>query len=363
MSTFFSKYEHIKNHYQCKPNKYSDKLWIATEKIHGANYSFICDGTDVRPAKRSSELTPTTGFNNHCVVFSMYKDEVSKIYNEIKKQIPNCIQVQLYGELFGGIYNKITAQQSTKIQKGINYCEGNDFMAYDLKITIPKNNIEIDNTKTLEKTDVINFYYDFSMLMNLFEKINTTIKLVPIIKIDTLEELMKLNPKFESHVYISYRLEKINNNFAEGYVIKLFQESITNMDKDTKSADTIVEYIEEDMEDERERLIFKYKNPDFGEMVKNIKSDKNEKKQAKINIFTNEFKNYLTSNRADNIISKLNDDEEITPEMLYDDILSDFKIDNENDEELITIEEINKNYKACSGMCKGFLCKNKYMSK
>ena len=36
---------------------------------------------------------------------------------------------------------------------------------------------------------------------------------------------VKLNPKFESQIYKFYDLNKLENNYAEGVVIKLFEEN------------------------------------------------------------------------------------------------------------------------------------------
>jgi len=68
----------MNNHYQCNFSKHQDNIWVATEKVHGFNYSFICDGVTVCPAKKGSTLSPTTGFNNHQKVFALYKNETQK---------------------------------------------------------------------------------------------------------------------------------------------------------------------------------------------------------------------------------------------------------------------------------------------
>lgn len=37
-------------------------LWVVTEKVHGANICFLCDGTEVKAAKRSEILASDDDF-------------------------------------------------------------------------------------------------------------------------------------------------------------------------------------------------------------------------------------------------------------------------------------------------------------
>jgi len=235
------------------------------------------------------------------------------IFNIIKKENLQCKQIQLYGELFGGSYNNIN-QNISIIQKGVNYYSGHDFIAFDLKITC-------DNG--------IIYYYNHKDLIELLKM--TNIKISPIIKSGTLKEVLKLNPKFESQIYKFYDLNKLENNYAEGVVIKLFEENnVFNKEQEN-------------------RIIFKYKNPDFSEMIAIVKTNKKE------NEFIENFKKYVTINRVNNINSKLLENELITCEMLYDDILIDLLKD------ILSYDDItvNKYKKSCLGFCKGFLLKNK----
>ena len=48
--------------------------WIATEKIHGCNYSFMCDNhLNVIPCKRRSVINYEEDFMNHQKIFDKYK--------------------------------------------------------------------------------------------------------------------------------------------------------------------------------------------------------------------------------------------------------------------------------------------------
>ena len=84
-------------------------------------------------------------------------------------------------------------------------------------------------------------------------------------------------------------------------------------------------------------------------MIAIVKTNKKE------NEFIENFKKYVTINRVNNINSKLLENELITCEMLYDDILIDLLKD------ILSYDDItvNKYKKSCLGFCKGFLLKNK----
>ena len=65
----FKKYSSLTNHYEGKfingviMNGLTGGVWVAREKIHGANFSFITDdGNIVTPAKRTDVVKPAEDF-------------------------------------------------------------------------------------------------------------------------------------------------------------------------------------------------------------------------------------------------------------------------------------------------------------
>ena len=50
--------------------------WIATEKIHGSNFSFVTDGTSVAVAKRTGLLQPVDKFFNWPYIYGKVQLEV-----------------------------------------------------------------------------------------------------------------------------------------------------------------------------------------------------------------------------------------------------------------------------------------------
>lgn len=313
----FTEYEHMENHYNlgkiCDIKAIDPHIqFVCTEKIHGTNYSFLCDRDTykVTPCKRSSILEEKDSFMGHQKIYNKYKDEVINILKLLEKQYQDIKYIQLFGELFGGCYDGISEKNSKKIQKGVNYHKENEFMAYDLKITL--------NNKT--------FYYDFNKLVQLMEQSN--IKLVPIIYRGSLEEVLKLDPAFQSTVYSYFGLEKMKNEnelVAEGYVVHPIIEM--NFPETSRRPN--------------DRFIFKFKNPIFAEVLPTTTQTNIKAAISKAqNVET--LRNYLTQNRYDNVVSKLSDDEKTIKnihKLLYNDVLTDFKTDNEISEEDLKIYE------------------------
>ena len=65
----FKEYPEIENHFNRDVKKmletYStEELWVATEKVHGTNFSFIHNGSAFKCAKRTSLLENTDSFYN-----------------------------------------------------------------------------------------------------------------------------------------------------------------------------------------------------------------------------------------------------------------------------------------------------------
>ena len=58
----FKKYSSIENHFykdyldHVREQVPADMQWVVQEKVHGTNTSFLCDGNDVKFAKRTSIL-------------------------------------------------------------------------------------------------------------------------------------------------------------------------------------------------------------------------------------------------------------------------------------------------------------------
>jgi Rnl2 family RNA ligase len=297
--------------------------FVALEKIHGTNFSFITDGMDISSCRRSAILKPDESFYSSQKILSTHKDKILSLFVETKKYIKNkynqdIIQIQLYGELYGGIYPNagIEIIKDAKIvQKGVYYSNSNEFSAFDLKYWIKNDssnsNYDSDSDSNSDSNPNNNSlfqtkYLDWDDFENILSLETVSIRIVPIISKGNWEILSQLNPKFESVVYQLHNLPKIPSNYAEGYVIKPIKE---------------IRYGKN-----QERLIWKFKNPSFLEVCKNSNENISNTESDQ---YLLRLKTYINENRYDNVRSKFVDDTHVDKvvELFYSDVLVDFMDD------------------------------------
>lgn len=181
----------------------SDNQWCATEKIHGSNFSFITDGENILCARRSSILNDEQ-FYNYQDVLSKYRNDILRLFDEIKIEFPEITQIQIYGELFGGYFPEFVSSKP-RIQKGVHYTPDIDFMVFDISVTSGEETV-------LLSQDDIDLYFSCDTMM---------LKSVPVIACGTYEELAAMSPIFATKIPDMLGLPPIENNFAEGFVMKL----------------------------------------------------------------------------------------------------------------------------------------------
>jgi Rnl2 family RNA ligase len=329
----FNEYEHMENHYNVikmlTPDVVEGVQFVALEKIHGTNYSFLCDGVTVTPCKRTSSLGADRSYYGHGQPFMRYRQDILKLFELIVTIYPTVKQIQLYCELFGGRFKGKTEKGYKCVQNGTNYIETNEIMAYDLKVTMDDDSY---------------VYVDMQDLIELFENPTLSIKLVPIIKIGTFDEIMSLDTKFITHVPQMFGLEEIEGNYAEGYVIKPMNEMTFK-------------------DNEKSRLIFKYKNSSFLE-VGEQPTKPAEKTMTFQQIYLEKLKVYVTENRFNNLVTKYVDDwlnADITRDIelmlinkMTEDIKTDFVKDHETDEDFSN-DYLMATEKALNGFLTGFV--------
>lgn len=61
----------------------TDLEWVVQEKVHGANTSFLCDGEEVRFAKRTSILSEDDKFYDFQSLLEAYKQRVMSLFKRI----------------------------------------------------------------------------------------------------------------------------------------------------------------------------------------------------------------------------------------------------------------------------------------
>lgn len=241
-------------------------LWVASEKIHGANFSFWCDGNEVKVASRTQFVDGT--FFSCQEVIDKYSQSILDWCR--KNTITDFV---VYGELFG-----------KGIQKEVDYGE-KDFAAFDVVI----------GGTVVEKDVAQVIAYECGL------------RFVPILKIGTFSECMKLSNTFKS---LLSRIDHEGDNFAEGLVIEPLQPKWF---------------------DNGNRIYFKDKTEAFSEKKRVIKEKKVFELSEDESNLLNEILVYSTEQRVSNVLSKIgaitNKDFGKVLGLTVQDILEDFTKD------------------------------------
>jgi len=309
----FVKYSSIENSYRqgfldkCAM-RVGDAQMVALEKIHGANFSWIADASGVRVAKRTDVIDELETFYGHTRFYNRYKPVVQALFGLVKNEFPGITQINLFGEIFGGRYNGVGAQSAKKVQDGVNYHPDNEFMAFDLKLTF-----DTGVSRYVPFSDLDDMLFDANIITKL--SFDDRMRTAPVLKIGTLEELIKIDPLFYTKVPKAYKLEtehreKTQIDYAEGFVIRGYDEDF---------------YIG------NERVILKQKNALYGEKVKEVKIKSavtlTEDQQALLD----KVCSYLNENRVNAVLSKSTYDQKSFGRLQGDvtrDALEDFEKDN-----------------------------------
>lgn len=307
----FKKYNSIENLYRDKfinqihQQGLNHGTWVVQEKIHGANFSFWCNGEDVFCGKRSGLIRKTDNFYNHQIILERYNEKILDIFNLISEVSSidgyTLKHIGVYGEIFGGNYPhpEVEKKDMKSVQKGVYYSPDVEFMAFDLRI------MGLD-----ENSDDVDFFKEVNLANEIFEKLG-----VPYIKTlfeGSFDECVKYNNHFQTTIPNILNYPEIENNICEGVVIR------PNTTKYLYSGS---------------RVLIKNKNEKWSE------KDKQKNKQPKEIIeFTGEASklfdemiSLVTENRLKNVISKVgaitNKDFGKLMSLMNKDVIEDFMKD------------------------------------
>lgn len=248
----FNKFSSLENTYRqnlIDKVQYEGKdagLWMATEKLHGANFSFWCDGTEVKVASRTQFVDGT--FYNCQAVINKYSDKVLQLWKELAGYEGTEFILVIYGELFGG-----------NVQKEVEYGE-KDFRAFDVSV----------KGRVLDKGAA-----------NQLVGVVGGIPFAPILHVGTLAECLALSNTFKSTLTPEGYLEENN---AEGLVI---------------------EPVEPNWFNNGSRIYFKNKTEGFSEKKRKPKEHIVFELSDEESGLMNELLTYNTTQRVSNVISKI----------------------------------------------------------
>lgn len=280
----FVKYSSLTNHYEGKfingviMNGLTGGVWVAREKIHGANFSLITsDGIKVIPAKRSGEILPTEQFYGCEPVVAKYSEPVRKLWEILHtaRQLSGVydeeLVIQVYGEFAG-----------RGVQKDVDYGE-KDFYVFDIRVN---GNFLPDN--------VVAAYV-----------VAAGMKMAPLLAYGTFDEIRALPITFDSVV----NLANSGAIPAQNGVEPEFKNFMTLKDGEGENIAEgfVMKPVAPAFMPNGERVAIKCKTTKFTEK-KNKQANRfnapvalSESDTAKLN----EFTCYLTENRVKNVLSKI----------------------------------------------------------
>lgn len=283
-------------------NGFGDGKYVVQEKVHGANFSFLTNGKDMRMAKRTGIIEENEDFYNCNQIRNKYKPKIIALFKNISKK-RNIEQLTVFGEIFGGGYPHENIQKietATLVQRGIYYNPNNDFLAFD---------ILVDNTEylTVDGSNKLFKELGFKYAKSLFE--------------GTLNDCLEYPNKFKTKIPEEYGLPELEGNICEGVVIRPIKPLFFNNGS---------------------RVILKNKNEKWSEnnnyidkkVLRNL-LHKEEELSVNVKILCKEVYKYISVNRLLNVISKIGD---IHPKKDFGRILGMFNKD--------ILLDFSKEYKA-----------------
>ena len=356
----FSSIDNPGNKHISQLQKYGHMLpsneWVAMEKIHGANFSFITlsrneqviskasisditNGVDIICAKRSGKIGENENFYNSSFIRDKYKSDIVEVHNRIKLDNPDTTSVQIYGELFGGYYPGFPQKQKP-IQKGVYYNHEIDFLVFDIRMNtclkIPTYEPKSDG----KSNECYYAYYLAQDEVDLYLKDLPLLRGIPVKARGHFETIITMSPVFMSGIPDLYGLPPIDKNMAEGWVFKTNKRHPCHWS----------------------RPIIKSKNSTFGEIARIPRITTN---FHTTNKFVDQAIPYCTQNRFNNTVSKIGLDSRIEKirGIYVADVLKDFGKDLESDDDR---EEFNKTIKSVKEGINGYLlneqCIDKWMA-
>lgn len=316
--------------------------WVVTEKVHGANFSFIYELDNDNNnnhyklffAKRKEILFWNDDFFAFQLLVNQIEDKILNLFEALNQEISKEINKEysnnttifvkkyiIFGELFGGEYPHANIPQNTDlqaIQTGVYYSNNIGFYAFDIAFET-----EDKEEKKKENNQSERIYLDYDKALNYFEKYG--LFHAKSLFIGKLNEALTFNTRINSTIPALLGLPLLESNLIEGVVVKPFHNPSTE----------IIKF----------RPIIKIKNKEFDEKTTFHQAKKWSytpettflSKSVELSFLVDELCQYLNQNRLNSVLSKIGNldktnilrMENIKKELLRD-ILADFDEDTNN---------------------------------
>ena len=202
----FCKYNSLTNHDVTKfinlvvMNDLSGGEFVATEKAHGANFGLHFNGTEYRSSKRSGINGVDENFHGAVKLRLDFAGQVEALYNYIwlVHKLEDGFDLAIRGEVIGGMYKGVQANNASRVQKEVQYSINNEFIVFDIEI----------NGEPVSYNAFESLCMKFSFTQ------------CPELKRGTLQELLAMNNEFDSVIPALYGNENFEGNTTEGFVIR-----------------------------------------------------------------------------------------------------------------------------------------------
>ncbi|WP_271784859.1 RNA ligase family protein [Aquimarina algiphila] len=311
----FSEYEKMPSNFEklglnVRDFEKMEKLqWVVTEKVHGANFSFVYENGNLKYAKRKEYLSWNDDFFGFQLVVNNIENAIIQLFEDLSFKI-KATKYIVYGELFGGEYPHPSVESIPNvqaIQTGVYYTPTINFCAFDIAM-------ETDGIQT-------KLYLDYESSLFYFEKHNV-FHAKPLF-IGKFGEALNFNTRINSTIPKQLKLPEIRENLIEGVVIKPFNQ----VDYKTIHLRPIIKLKNKEFDEEK-----KYHQAEKWTYIPNISS-----KSEDLSFLLDELRDYITVNRLQSAISKIGalnftNEQRVTDieSEFFRDVLVDFNEDNEN---------------------------------
>jgi hypothetical protein len=240
------------HHYASIANSYREKevsfirdyvpasiQWIALEKVHGCNFSATTNGTTLKWGSRTAYIghIALSQFYNSHVADQKYNSKIKELFFHLKEVHSGLQYIRVFGELYGGVYRGIK-NPYRHIQKEVLYTPDIEFIVYDIQCIYEKDAVhkqdilhvasmgshseDTPDADAPEENEVLSRYY--SNYLDHMEVISScNMCLIPVLTplaIGSLDEMLALNPCYETTIPALHNLHSIPGNESEGYVLK-----------------------------------------------------------------------------------------------------------------------------------------------
>ena len=183
--------------------------WVATEKVHGAHFALVCDGAGVRPAKRrellaEDELDEFFGVSRIWPTLAVAAARCAALLRGGADLADDAV-VTLYGELAGGRYPHPDVAEvagAQPVQTGVWYAPDLFWLLFDAQLTVGERRWWVAEREVRAAASAAGLLS------------------VPALARGALKQLQDLPAAFPSLVPALFGLPELEDNLAEGYVLK-----------------------------------------------------------------------------------------------------------------------------------------------